>query len=241
MEMKKSFLIIMLLVISTHIYLFAQLKTQENKIVVAPKPTNQVKQINLKNVVLKKQEIKPVEEVIKKIEKEEIKKKLPKTQSKNIIKTVEKKRKKKQKKVEKIIEKKPELIKPIKEVAKKKVVEQVIKTKPAQIKEEVNPDVLKAIENEYLLKLRKLIEENKRYPNSAKRLNQTGKVYLSFTISKNGEIKNVFISKDSKFKKLNDATKEIMTKIKSFEPIPNKLNKTYWDITVPVIYQIIRS
>lgn len=234
MEMKKSFLIIMLLVISTHIYLFAQLKTQENKIVVAPKPTNQVKQINLKNVILRKEEIKPVEEVVKKVVKEEIKRKLPKTKSKNIVKTVEKKRKKK---VEKVVEEKPKILKPVKENIKQQVVKQEI----TKVKQEIEPEILKAIENNYLLRLKELIEKNKYYPNSAKRLNQTGKVYLSFTISKNGKIQNVIISKGSKFRKLNDATKEIMTKIKSFEPIPEKLNKTYWDITVPVSYQIIRS
>lgn len=240
MEHKKSLLLIFVLVISAHIYLFAQLKMQEEETIVAPKPTNSTKQINLKNVVLKKQEVKPVEEPVKKIVHEEIKKKLPKTESKNIVKTVEKKKKKK-KKIEKIVEKKITPPEPVKEITKEKVVEQIASSKAVEIKKEFNPEVLKAIENEYLHKLKKLIEKNKKYPNSAKRLNQTGKVYLSFTIHKNGKIENVFISKNSKFQRLNDATIEIMSNIPKFEPIPNELNKTKWEITVPVSYQILRS
>lgn len=238
MEHKKSLLLIFVLVISAHIYLFAQLKMQEEEKIVAPKPTNSTKQINLKNVVLKKQEVKPVQEPVKKIVHEEIKKKLPKTQSKNIVKTVEKKKKNK---IEKIVEKKITPLEPIKEIAKEKVIEQIASNKAVEIKKEFNPEVLKAIENEYLHKLKKLIEKNKKYPNSAKRLNQTGKVYLSFTIHKNGKIENVFISKNSKFQRLNDATIEIMSNIPIFEPIPNELNKTKWEITVPVSYQILRS
>ena len=103
MENKKSLLLIFTIVISAHIYLFAQLKIKEEEKIVAAKPTNNTKQINLKNVVLKKQEIKLVQEPIKKIVHEEIKKKLPKTQSKNIVKKVEEKKKKK---IEKIVEKK---------------------------------------------------------------------------------------------------------------------------------------
>jgi len=237
MEHKKSLSTILILVISAHIYLFAQLKVQEEQTVVAPKPTKSNVQINLKNVVLKKQEIKPIKQTIKKVEKKKIKKKLPKTQSKNIVKTVKKEKKKTIKKPAKKIVK----TKPTKEIFKEKVVEQIT-TKAAEIKKEQIPvETLKAIENKYLLKLKRLIEKNKTYPNSAKRLRQMGKVYLSFTILKNGKISNVQITKNSNFKKLNKAALEIMAKIQKFEPIPNELNKSTWNITVPVVYQIIRS
>jgi periplasmic protein TonB len=237
MENKKSLSTIFILVISAHIYLFAQLKVPEEQTIVAPKPTNSTVQINMKNVVLKKQDIKPEKKQIKKVEKKKIVKKLPKTQSKNIVKTEKKqKKKRKEKPVKKIVE-----TKPTKEIFKEKVVEQ-ISTKAAEIKEKQIPvETLKAIENEYLLKLKRLIEKNKEYPSSAKRLKQMGKVYLSFTIHKNGKIADVQITKNSNFKKLNKAAMEIMAKIQKFEPIPNELNKSTWNITVPVVYQIIRS
>ena len=242
MENKKSLFMVLILVISTHIYLFAQLKLEKEPIIVAPKPTNPNKQINLKNVVLKKQEIKPVEKPIEKIVKEKVKKKLPQTKSKNIVKTVKKKKHKKLKKkkrvkpIEKIVKAEP------KKIFKEKIVEKAVTKKIVEVKEkQVTAETLKAIENEYLLKLRRLIEKNKTYPNSAKRLKQMGKVYISFTIHKNGIIDDVQISKKSNFRKLNKAAAEIMSKIQKFEPIPNELKKSNWSITVPIVYQIIRS
>jgi protein TonB len=248
MERKKSFLIILILIVSAHVYLFAQLKVEEPKTIVAPKPTSSAA-IKLNNVVIKKQEVKPKPKKVEKVVVEKkpiIKKKLPKTKSKNIVKEVKKKVKKKKivkKKIEKKVEKPVE--KPIKKPEPKKVFEkeqvpQEISQK-VQKSKKINPKVLKAVENQYLLKLKRLIDKNKKYPKTAKRLNQTGKVYLSFTIGKNGEIKNVRISKNSKYSRLNKAAMEILTKIKKFEPIPKELNKNSWDITVPVAYQIVRS
>lgn len=238
MERKKSFLIILILIVSAHVYLFAQLKVEEPKTIVAPKPSSSAA-IKLNNVVIKKQEVKPKPKKVEKVvvkKKPIIKKKLPKTKSKNIVKEVKKKIEKKvEKPVEKVV-KKPEP----KKVFEKEQVPQEVSQK-AQKSEKINPKVLKAVENEYLLKLKRLIDKNKKYPKAAKRLNQTGKVYLSFTIGKNGEIKNVRISKNSIYSRLNKAAIEILTKIKKFEPIPKELNKNSWDITVPVAYQIVRS
>lgn len=89
MEKKKSLLSIFIIVIFTHIYLFAQLHTEENKI-VAPKPTNSTTQIKLNKVVIKKQEVKKVEVKKEIIKKEIVRKKLHKTKSKNIIKHTKK-------------------------------------------------------------------------------------------------------------------------------------------------------
>ncbi|MGB7401421.1 MAG: energy transducer TonB [Arcobacter sp.] len=236
MEKKKSLLSIFILVICTHIYLFAQLHTEENKI-VAPKPTNSTTQIKLNKIVIKKQEVKKVE-VKKEVKKKEIvKKKLHKTKSKNIIKHTKKKKFiKKEKPIKKLVHKKePE------KTFKEKIVEHKVQQKTKNKTKNIDLDKLKAIENEYLLKLKELIEKNKIYPNSAKRLNQTGKVYLNFTISKNGDIVNIKIMEKSKYKRLNNAAIEIINKIKHFEPIPQELNKSSWNITVPVLYQIIRS
>ena len=251
MEYKKSFLVIFALIISAHIYLFAELKMEEKKIVVAPEPTNNSVQIKLNKVVIKKQEVKPkpkIEEVKKVVKKEIIKKNLAKTKSKNIIKKTKKIVKKKKKVVKKKIVKK-KVKEPAKEVLKekpKKVFKEVVKQqnisqKSEKKEKEVSKEVLNSVKNNYLLKLKRLIEKNKKYPKSAKRLKQMGKVYLSFTISKNGDIVNVRISKNSKYKRLNKAALEILSNIKRFEPIPKELKKSTWDITVPVVYKIVRS
>jgi len=252
MENKKSFLIILLIVISTHIYLFAQLKVKEKVTVVAPKPTSKSVQIKLNKVLIKKQEVKPepvVEEKQKVVKKEIIKKKLVKTKSKNIIKKEKKRYKKKKKVVKKKIVKKKVVKKPVKDIPKEKPKEvykevvkpQTISPKVDKKEKEINKKVLNSITNEYLSKVKKLIEKNKKYPKSAKRLKQMGKVYLSFTIGKNGEIRNVKISKGSKYKRLNKATLEILSKINKFDPIPKELKKSTWNITVPVVYKIVRS
>ena len=236
MENKKSSLIILMLIISAHLLLFANLVVEEKIVVVENKPSINISKINLQNVVIKKPEPKPEPIVEKVIEKPlEIIKPLPKTKSENIIKHEEKKQKKE-------IQEKP--LQKVEEVKTLEPMKPQIQEQSSQEniqKEVVDLNKIEALENEYLSKLRYLIEKNKIYPNSAKRLNQMGKVHLSFVISKDGQIKNAKILKDSSFKRLDEAALEILSKINKFEPIPEKLNKNSWEITVPIIYEITRS
>ena len=236
MENKKSLLIILMLIISAHLLLFANLVVEEKIVVVENKPSINISKINLQNVVIKKPEPKPEPIVEKVIEKPlEIIKPLPKTKSENIIKHEEKKEKK-------VIQEKP--LQKVEEVKTLEPMKPQIQEQSSQEniqKEVVDLNKIEALENEYLSKLRYLIEKNKIYPNSAKRLNQMGKVHLSFVISKDGQIKNAKILKDSSFKRLDEAALEILSKINKFEPIPEKLNKNSWEITVPIIYEITRS
>ena len=96
----------------------------------------------------------------------------------------------------------------------------------------------KNLESEYLAKVKNKIEKNKVYPKVAKRLNQTGKVIVSFDILKDGKITNIKIIDKSKFEKLDEASIELLTNIEFFEAIPNELNKTVWNIQIPINYQI---
>lgn len=230
MENKKSFVIIFTSIISAHLLLFANLIVEEKVVLpentAAPKMPN----INLKNVVLKKPE--PVVEKV--VEKPiEVIKPLPLTKSKNIVKHEEKIKKHVKKDKPKKLEEKPvENVEEVKPQVQKEVV---------QNQKPIDLDQIQALENEYLSKLRRLIEENKTYPRAAKRLNQMGKVHICFVVSKDGQIRNAKIVKDSSYERLNDAALEILTKIEKFEPIPEKLNKNSWEITVPIIYEITRS
>lgn len=104
-----------------------------------------------------------------------------------------------------------------------------------------NEKEVENLEATYLAKLTNLIEKNKNYPKTAKRLNQTGKVHVTFMITKDGKIKNCKILKGSEFESLDQAALEILLNIANFEPIPNELNKESWEITVPIVYQIARS
>lgn len=131
----------------------------------------------------------------------------------------------------------------------KKPIQEPIKQIVEEPKEEVVPNIkpventpisneIESIEALYLSQLRAKIEKNKVYPNSAKRLNQKGKVYVTFTLSKDGQITNIKISKSSDFDKLDEAALKILVDIKEIEAIPKELNKSSWEITVPIVYQI---
>jgi protein TonB len=243
MENKKSLLITFTLIISAHLLLFANLELEEKVVVAQNKPAPNISKINLKNVVIKKPEPK-VEPVIEPIVEKIIEKPLPETKSKNIVKQEKKKEKKKKevKKVEKKILEKVEKTEEVKVEQKAEPIVQEMASKEV-IKQEdtIDPSQIQALEDEYLSKLRYIIEKNKIYPQSAKRLNQMGKVHVNFIISKDGQIKNIKIVKDSNYQRLNDAALEILAKINKFEPIPSELNKNSWEITVPIVYQIKRS
>ena len=131
--------------------------------------------------------------------------------------------------VQEIVETKPEIA-PIQPIQKVSVEQTVVK--------QVDTVEIENIEAEYLSKIRNSIEKNKTYPKTAKRLNQTGKVYVTFTITKDGGIKNCRIHKSSQFESLDEASLAIFEKITNFDSIPKELNKNDWEITVPIIYQL---
>lgn len=168
---------------------------------------------------------------------------------------VEKKIDKPKKKPEKKPEhKKPEQKKPIKEYKKVEEIKEQ-KSEPTEnvkpiekapvsnevVTKNIDSSEIQSLEDAYLSKVRNLIEKNKVYPKVAKRLNQTGKVYVTFLITKDGEIKNCKVHKSSKFESLDNASIEILLKIANFDAIPKELNKNSWEITVPIVYQLSRN
>ena len=218
-----------------------------NEIKIESKKEEIITKISLNSVAVQK-----VEEVIEKpiIEQkpeEIIEKVVEKPAPKKIEKKIVEKPKKIEKPIEKVVEKPIEKVvdKPIENISEK-VVENVVETPapaPKESKAEVvAPTVNKAeldnLENIYLSKVKAKIEKNKTYPKAAKKLNQTGKVLVSFDILKDGKIINIRIIKNSNFEKLDSASIELLTNIGFFEAIPNELNKTVWNIQIPINYQI---
>ena len=141
---------------------------------------------------------------------------------------------KEHKKVEEIKEQKSEVFENVKPIEKAPVSNEVV-TK------NIDSSEIQSLEDAYLSKVRNLIEKNKVYPKVAKRLNQTGKVYVTFLITKDGEIRNCKVHKSSKFESLDNASIEILLKIANFDAIPKELNKNSWEITVPIVYQLSRN
>ena len=208
------------------------------------KEEESITKISLNSVAIQK-----VEEVIKEIEKEivpePIIEKIVEKPAPKVIekpKKVEKKIVKQEKPIEKIVEKPaPKVVEKENEnIEKMAVAEQnEISTKQESIiQSNSNNERNKNLESEYLAKVQAKIEKNKVYPKVAKRLNQTGKVIVSFDILKDGKITNIKIIHKSKFEKLDEASIELLTNIGFFEAIPNELNKTVWNIQIPINYQI---
>ena len=203
-----------------------------------------ITKISLNSVAIQK-----VEEVTKEIEKEivpePIIEKIVEKPAPKVIekpKKVEKKIVKQEKPIEKVVEKPaPKVVEKENEnIEKMAVAEQnEISTKQESIiQSNSNNERNKNLESEYLAKVKNKIEKNKVYPKVAKRLNQTGKVIVSFDILKDGKITNIKIIHKSKFEKLDEASIELLTNIGFFEAIPNELNKTVWNIQIPINYQI---
>ena len=208
------------------------------------KEEESITKISLNSVAIQK-----VEEVTKELEKEivpePIIEKIVEKPAPKVIekpKKVEKKIVKQEKPIEKIVEKPaPKVVEKENEnIEKMAVAEQnEISTKQESIiQSNSNNERNKNLESEYLAKVQAKIEKNKVYPKVAKRLNQTGKVIVSFDILKDGKITNIKIIDKSKFEKLDEASIELLTNIEFFEAIPNELNKTVWNIQIPINYQI---
>jgi len=123
----------------------------------------------------------------------------------------------------------------IHKVIEEEVVENDFIEQPVQ---SVSTAQIQNLENSYLSKIQAKVEKHKDYPRNAQRLHQTGKVEVNFDILKNGHIQNVKIVKKSKFEKLDEATLKLLLKIAIFEPIPDALDRTVWNITIPVNYDI---
>ena len=208
------------------------------------KEEESITKISLNSVAIQK-----VEEVTKELEKEivpePIIEKIVEKPAPKVIekpKKVEKKIVKQEKPIEKIVEKPaPKVVEKENEnIEKMAVAEQnEISTKQESIiQSNSNNERNKNLESEYLAKVQAKIEKNKVYPKVAKRLNQTGKVIVSFDILKDGKITNIKIIHKSKFEKLDEASIELLRNIGFFEAIPNELNKTVWNIQIPINYQI---
>lgn len=233
MKNKLLFTFALITIALLHDYILNSIKVKEN--MVAVKPQKKVSPIiNLQRVAIKKPEpiVEPVVEEVpeppqpvvkeiivppKKIKKKAIKKVVKKKINKKIVKKVVKKKKKK--------------------VAKKqKTKKQKIAKKPSRMQRSAPKS--KAIKNAYLAKVRRTIERRKKYPKAAKRMRQQGTAYIKFTISSNGSIKHVKLSKSCPYAKLNKAALNILKKIGSFGPIPKELGKKYLTLTVPIKYKI---
>lgn len=215
------------------------------KIKIEPKKDENLVKISLNNVIISEEKIDKIEEVTnskplneKIVEKPALKKAIDKQKTQKVVQKDKITEKTVEKTVEKAEEKSTEKIEN-ENIEDKKVNNEPIDEKSLETStKQINNTNIENLENEYLAKVKNKIERNKIYPKMARRLNQTGKVLVSFDILKDGKIMNIKILQNSKFEALDEASIELLKNIDFFEAIPSELNKNIWNIQIPINYQI---
>lgn len=91
-------------------------------------------------------------------------------------------------------------------------------------------------EQRYLYEIKKLLERRKRYPMLAKKMGQTGKVTMRFTLAQDGSLLASEILEKTPFDSLNQAAHELVKGLHGLKPFPEEIQKTSWSITVPIEY-----
>lgn len=91
----------------------------------------------------------------------------------------------------------------------------------------------------YLSKVMNMIERKKRYPEIAKKMRQEGNVHITFTIRKDGAIRDIGLAKKSSYERLNRAAVSILKEIGSFPPIPEEVGEKSFSLSVTIRYKIL--
>jgi len=102
----------------------------------------------------------------------------------------------------------------------------------------VSKDSIRQVTKSYLQELRRQLEHHKVYPATARRLQQEGEVRIQFTIAGNGRIYDIRLAKSSEFSALDKSALQAVQNIPFFKPIPPVLKKDFWNIEIPIQYQL---
>jgi protein TonB len=93
-----------------------------------------------------------------------------------------------------------------------------------------NPKVLDA----YVSKIRLRLDRNKKYPTEAVSKNLRGVVEINFTIAQNGAVTRPRIVHSSGHSSLDDEVVALVRRVSPLPPIPEEINRTSLNLTVPV-------
>ncbi|ASD65401.1 energy transducer TonB [Bdellovibrio bacteriovorus] len=91
-------------------------------------------------------------------------------------------------------------------------------------------------EQRYLYEIKKLLERRKRYPMLAKKMGQTGKVTMRFTLAQDGSLLTSEIVEKTPYDSLNQAALDLVKGIHGLKPFPQEIQRGSWSITVPIEY-----
>ncbi|PIP73086.1 MAG: hypothetical protein COW89_03335 [Nitrospinae bacterium CG22_combo_CG10-13_8_21_14_all_47_10] len=102
--------------------------------------------------------------------------------------------------------------------------------------DQLSADELNNLWNGYTTKVRMMIARAKIYPPVARENGQQGKIHLSFKLGKNGEILKLLVEHSSGYEVLDEAARRAVLDAGPFPPIPEKLNKQYVLLKLPVAF-----
>ncbi len=95
--------------------------------------------------------------------------------------------------------------------------------------------IVSAIER-YKFELRLFLESRKIYPETAKRLRQTGRVIVQFKVSTDGRLIEISLEQGSSSEILNRAAMDLVTSASRFKPLPSDADLTELQLSLPIEY-----
>lgn len=95
--------------------------------------------------------------------------------------------------------------------------------------------VVSAVER-YKYELRLFLESRKIYPETARRLHQTGTVMVNFKINSLGEISVVTLERAASSEVLNRAALDLVKSASRFKPMPPEANLSELQLSLPIEY-----
>lgn len=105
---------------------------------------------------------------------------------------------------------------------------------PRVVPDIVDPKILDG----YLGTLQTLIASAKKYPESARKSGQEGKVTVKFTVLQNGEVKNVQLVSTTNYPELNEEAIEAVKRAAPFSDLPEEIGKSFLDIILPFKFKL---
>jgi protein TonB len=86
--------------------------------------------------------------------------------------------------------------------------------------------------------VRSLLERKKVYPSQARSRNEQGTAVVRFTISSDGSIGGIGLSRSSGHSTLDQAAQETVNRVGRFPPFPGELQRSSLTVQVPLAYRL---
>lgn len=82
------------------------------------------------------------------------------------------------------------------------------------------------------------LDREKEYPRLSRMRGESGTVEIGFTIKKNGQVVNAHVTKPSSYALLDAAGLEMVRRLGKFEPVPDELSESDWEVVVPITFTL---